>query len=147
MGSAILNRGKYKDFAGGFTLLEVMIAVAILSISLVALLGAQSHSLSLTTEAQFNTTAAMLAQEKIAEVEAGLIPCRDDQGDYGEEFLGYKWSMRVSTLSLQAFPGSGTLDRTMCKVELSIAQTAGTFNYTTTYYSQERRAGEQVDMP
>ena len=45
----------------GFTLLEVLVAMAILAIAMVTLFGAQSQSLSLATEAKFNTNASLLA--------------------------------------------------------------------------------------
>ena len=54
----------------GFTLLEVMIALAVISIALMALLGSQSQGLSLANESRFNTTASLLAQGKMAEIEA-----------------------------------------------------------------------------
>jgi prepilin-type N-terminal cleavage/methylation domain-containing protein len=52
----------------GFTLLEVMIAVAVLAIALAAVLGLQSRSLTLAAESRFNTTSALLAQGKMAEM-------------------------------------------------------------------------------
>jgi general secretion pathway protein I len=49
----------------GFTLLEVMVAIALIAIALTAVLGSQSQSVSLAGEARFNTTATLLAQSKI----------------------------------------------------------------------------------
>ena len=40
----------------GFTLLEVMIAVAIIAIALMAVLGSQTQGLSLAGESRFNRT-------------------------------------------------------------------------------------------
>jgi general secretion pathway protein I len=83
--------------AGGFTLLEVMAAVAIIAITLVVIFGSQSQSVSLASEAKFTTTAALLAQSKIAEIEAetpgDLI---SNSGDFGEDFPGYHWESTVS---------------------------------------------------
>ena len=81
----------------GFTLLEVMLALAIIAIALTAALGSQSQGLSLASEAKFATTAAFLAQSKMAEIEA--MDPRDltsDAGDFGEDFPGYRWDMRMS---------------------------------------------------
>jgi general secretion pathway protein I len=52
----------------GFTLLEVMVALAVIAIGLTALLGSHSQSVSLATEAKFNTTVALLAQQKMTEL-------------------------------------------------------------------------------
>jgi general secretion pathway protein I len=45
----------------GFTLLEVMIAVALIAIALTTLLGSQSQSVSFANSAKFETMAALLA--------------------------------------------------------------------------------------
>ena len=47
---------------GGFTLLEVMIAMAILAITLVAVYQSQSQSISMAGNSRFLTTASLLAQ-------------------------------------------------------------------------------------
>ncbi len=88
----------------GFTLLEVMIAVAIIAIALTTLLGSQSQSVSMANEAKFNTMAALLAQSKMAEVElAGFENLESDQGDFGENFSGYHWQIKVSRVNFDAF--------------------------------------------
>jgi general secretion pathway protein I len=85
----------------GFTLLEVMIAVAIIAIALVAVLGSQSQSLTLASEAKFNTTAALLAQSKMAEIETeSMEKLSSDSGDFGEDFPNYHWEYTVGDLSL-----------------------------------------------
>ena len=83
----------------GFTLLEVMVAIALIAIALTAVLGSQSQSVSLAGEARFNTTAALLAQTKMAEIE--LKDPEDltaDSGDFGEDFPGYTWQSSVSNV-------------------------------------------------
>lgn len=88
--------GQYSKKSSGFTLLEVMIAMAIIAITLVVVFGSQSQSLSLANEAKFNTIAAFLAQSKMAEIEISnpedLI---SDSGDFGEDFPGYIWQLSV----------------------------------------------------
>lgn len=83
----------------GFTLLEVMVAIALIAIALTAVLGSQSQSVSLAGEARFNTTATLLAQSKMAEIE--LQDPRDltaDSGDFDEDFPGYTWNLSVSNV-------------------------------------------------
>jgi general secretion pathway protein I len=96
----------WKGWSRGFTLLEVMIAVTIIAIVLVAVFGSQSQSLSLANEAKFNTTAALLAQRKMAEVEAGnswdLI---STSGDFNEDFPDYQWELNVSDIPLSGAEG------------------------------------------
>ena len=59
--------------AYGFTLLEVMVSVAIMSIVLVSVYRLHSQSLTMNTEARFYTQAPMLAQSKLAEQRIQLI--------------------------------------------------------------------------
>lgn len=93
-----------KSDLSGFTLLEVMVAMAILAISLVAALGSQSQSVSLAGEARFNTTAPLLAQMKMAEKElADPDELGSDSGDFGEDFPGYHWTMTAGNLT---YPGA-----------------------------------------
>jgi len=83
----------------GFTLLEVMVAMAIIAIALTAVLGSQSQSVSLASEAKFNTTAPLLAQSKIAEIEvAEQDDLAGDSGDFGEDFPGYTWELSVEDI-------------------------------------------------
>jgi general secretion pathway protein I len=78
-----------------------MVAVAIIAIALVAVLGLQSQSVSLAGEAKFSTTAALLAQGKMAEMESeDQDDLTSDAGDFGEDFPGYRWDMKVSDVTL-----------------------------------------------
>jgi general secretion pathway protein I len=83
--------------ARGFTLLEVMIAMAILAIALVAAFQSQSQSISMSGQARFLTTASLLAQGKMAELEA-LKPesVANDSGDFGEDYPDYAWQVEVA---------------------------------------------------
>jgi len=83
--------------AGGFTLLEVMIAMAILAIALVAAFQSQSQSISMSGQARFLTTASLLAQGKMAELEAlKLENVVSDSGDFGEDYPDYAWQVDVA---------------------------------------------------
>lgn len=85
----------------GFTLLEVMIAMAILAIALVAVYRSQSQSVSMAGEARFLTTASLLAQGKMADVER-MNPqnLADASGDFGEDFPHYAWRIEVKDTAL-----------------------------------------------
>ncbi len=92
---------KIRSVSSGFTLLEVMVAVAIIAMALVAALGSQSQSVSLATEAKFVTTATFLAQGKIAELE--IVAPEDlasDGGDFGDDYPGYRWEYEVGEAAL-----------------------------------------------
>lgn len=75
----------------GFTLLEVLVAVAILSISLTSLLGSQMASMRATDQARRLSSVAFLAEGQLVEIEWMLKQDgwgTDDQsfdGDFSEE--------------------------------------------------------------
>jgi type II secretion system protein I len=82
--------------AEGFTLLEVLIALAILSITLVALSRAQSQSLSVAGDSRSITTLCLLANAKMAEMEAkAFLGATTESGDFGTDFPDYAWQVKV----------------------------------------------------
>jgi general secretion pathway protein I len=102
----------------GFTLLEVMVAMSIIAIALTALLASQSQSISIAGEAKFSTTAAFLAQSKMAEIETKtgdeLIY---DSGDFGDDFPDYSWEMEVQDV---VFSDEGAFTDYLKQVDLTI---------------------------
>jgi type II secretion system protein I len=87
----------------GFTLLEVMIAVAILSITLVTVFKSQSQSISMAGNARFLTTAPLLAQSKMAELEVmDMKNVKTENGNFGEGFPDYEWRMIVKETEIEA---------------------------------------------
>lgn len=116
-----------------FTLLEVMVAVAIIAVALVTLLGSQSRSLSYATEAKFNIVAPMLASLKLAEVERGNEAIADDEGDFGEEFSGYSWKMEVEDAELE-LEAPVKMARPLRKIQLSVLWSGSPFSHTLTAY-------------
>jgi len=83
----------------GFTLLEVMVSVTLISIALVALIGSQSRSVSIATGSRFETTASFLARAKMTELLLGdFEELGSGEGDFGEDFPGYRWRTEVRDL-------------------------------------------------
>ena len=86
----------------GFTLLEVMIAMAILAITLVVVFQSQSQSISMAGRARFESTASLLAQSKMAEIEAADPEnVVSDSGDFGDDFPGYSWQVDVTETEIK----------------------------------------------
>jgi len=79
-----------------------MIAMAILAISLVAVFRSQSQSVSMASESRFLTTASLLAQSKMAEMES-IKPqeLNDGNGVFGEDFPDYIWRVEVKDTAFQ----------------------------------------------
>ena len=88
----------------GFTLMEVMVAMAIMAIALVSIFQLQSQSISMTTDSRFMTTAALLAQSKMVEVETmSSLSNQSEDGDFGADYPQYTWHLSVSDAQLQQF--------------------------------------------
>jgi general secretion pathway protein I len=76
---------------GGFTLLEVLIAMAILALALPILLGLRNWDLNLHSRAADITAATMLAQEKLIEAELQPVyPIGETTGDFRNPPPGYQ---------------------------------------------------------
>lgn len=109
----------------GFTLLEVMIAVALLAIALTTLLGSQSQSVSFANSAKFETMAALLAQSKMSEI--SLLEkdaLSSDRGDFGDDYPGYAWEVTVDNISIE---GIDTISDYLKQVDLTV--TWGVYQY------------------
>lgn len=111
----MIRNSKYS----AFTLLEVMVAMAIIAIALTAVLGSQSQSVSLASESKFNTTAAFLAQGKMAEIEIKKPDdLSDDSGDFGEDFPGYNWKLTIRDIG---FDKPKDVSEHLKQIDLSIS--------------------------
>ncbi len=82
----------------GFTLLEVMIAMAVLSISLLVVFQSQSQSVSMMASSRATTMLTLLAQAKMAELEtANISSLESGSGDFGPDYPDYTWASNVTT--------------------------------------------------
>jgi general secretion pathway protein I len=111
---------------GGFTLLEVMIAMAILAIGLVAVFQSQSQSISMASNSRFLTTASLLAQSRMSEIDkADPRGLTSASGDFGEDFPDYTWQVEVG--GVQELP---LLKRIVLTVTNDLMTTRNTYRLT-----------------
>ncbi len=83
--------------AGGFTLLEVMVALGILATALVVLLQNHASSVRMSEQARLLTRAVILATDKMTEIElAGYPEVGESSGDFGELYPGFRWELVVA---------------------------------------------------
>jgi general secretion pathway protein I len=88
---------------GGFTLLEVMIAVAFIGIAMLALLSLHQSNLASVIRAQDLTRASMLAQQLMSTAEAERFPVPgqtrgDFSHDYPGQYRNFRWERTVEVL-------------------------------------------------
>ena len=116
-----------------FTLLEIMVAVAIMAIVLVSVYKLHAQTISMNGSARFYTTAPLLAQRTIAEI--GAFSDRrgvSADGDFGDEFPGYSRRVLIDDVSAEIF---GSADEYLKKIEVTISFNHNEFVYTLTTYS------------
>ena len=120
----------------GFTLLEVMVAVAVLAIVLVSVYRMHTQTLTMNTAARFYTQAPLLAQKKMAEVtttSSGIFA--SDSGDFGENFPGYSWQVSAADASSELL---GEVADDFKRIEVSVAYQNNQFSYRLTTYRFQR---------
>jgi len=89
----------------GFTLLEVLIALVILSISFLWLISAENQGIDMAIRSRFLTTSSLLAQSRIADVTSGIraVSPGESSGDFGEEYKEYIYTEKVETTPLPGY--------------------------------------------
>jgi general secretion pathway protein I len=86
----------------GFTLLEVLVAVAVLGFALVSLLGLHVRNIDLIARDERVTAATLLARALMTEVETGPFPDLgatdgDFELDYPDRYPDLRWEREVLT--------------------------------------------------
>ena len=84
----------------GFTLLEVVIAVAIIGVSLMMLLSAVNRNLDIAGKSRDSQIAALLAQQMLTEIEMeGFPDIREEEGKF-QDYPGFEWFLSVLPYNL-----------------------------------------------
>lgn len=90
-------KAKRTTAQGGFTLLEIMVALAIVGIALVVMLGLAQRSILVNNRLQQMTRATLLAKQKMAEIENGInVGIDQNQGIFPDPNQAYSWRSTYS---------------------------------------------------
>ena len=111
----------------GFTLLEVMVSVAIIAIVLVSILRLQGQSISMNEAIRFYTTAPLLADTKISEIR--LNPSNfelSSSGDFGNEYTGYAWKVQIEEIKIDVIESP---ELTLKKIDVLISLNNDEFTF------------------
>ena len=125
-------RPRSQRISFGFTLLEVMIALSVMAIVLVSVYRMHFQSLTMNTAARFYTQAPILAQGKMAELEAlssGAFP--ENSGDFGEQFPGYSWKTSVADITSEIL---GEVAEDLKRVDITVSLNENQFVYSLRTY-------------
>lgn len=103
----------------GFTLLEVMLALAILALGLTMTSESQQMSMRQVSRAKMMTIATLLAREKMIEVEDELFEegfsefDEEDKGDFGRDFKRFSYKLNIEKVELPAAADTDGLSQTL----------------------------------
>jgi general secretion pathway protein I len=116
----------------GFTLLEIMVAVSIIAIVLVSVYKMHAQTISMNYEARFYTTAPLLAQLKMAELETkSLEDLTGDSGNFGDDFPGYGWKVGIDDVESEAL---GDTAKDLKKIDVTVFLNNDEFTYSLRTY-------------
>ena len=110
----------------GFTLLEVMVALAIVATALVTLLGSHMMSLNLAQKQKEQTLMALLARQKLEEsFTIAFDSLQSDFGDFGPAYPEYEWEREVEPADMEHLKEVRIIIKTSetgFKLETSVAE-------------------------
>jgi general secretion pathway protein I len=113
--------------APGFTFIEVLMAVSILAILLAGVHKLQSQMVSMSQATRFITLAPLLAQRQLAEMERrNFEDIRQESGDFGSDYPGYSWSLRMETAESRLLEKRAS---PMRKIEVAVSFNRGERSY------------------
>ena len=125
-----------KRLTAGFTLLEVMVAMAVMAIVLVSVYRMHSQTLTMNTAARFYTQAPLLAHKKMAEITTTSSSIfASDSGDFGEDFPGYSWQVSATDVSSELL---GEVADDFKRLDVTVAYLNNQFSYRLTTYRLQR---------
>lgn len=75
----------------GFTLVEMMVAVALLGIGIAACVACIGTATRASALAEQYTAVQLLAREKLSEIQVSGARQGEDQGDFGPDRPGFTW--------------------------------------------------------
>jgi len=115
----------------GFTLLEVMISVSILTIGFFAIYSLFMQSVAASGEARFRQQAAFLSTLKESTLVGDTSEVSSDEGDFGEEYPGWRWRLSPSKVEHKEFE---EVAKRLKRVRLEVFQDGSDRVYGTTHY-------------
>jgi prepilin-type N-terminal cleavage/methylation domain-containing protein len=104
----------------GFTLLEILLCMALIAIAFLAVSRLSAQNLDLRGEAQFLTIANYLAQERLSQMRSsGVLEPESVSGDFGDDFPYFRYRQEIEEVTDR----EGVFKAT---VNISLAKPVGT---------------------
>ena len=124
-----------KESRHGFTLLEILFAMSIISIALIAVFRLYAQTISVNHQLAFHTRAPFLAQQKISQLMT--MPAAEmsaDSGDFGDDFPGYSWVVTIEDIALESL---GSQIMKQINIQVSISESGQTYQLRSYRYPRD----------
>ena len=122
------SRRRRPAVGDGFTLLEVMVALAVMALVLVSVFRINAQSVSMSETARFQSLAALMAQQTLAQTLATASePPFSDAGSFDGDRSGYRW--RIDMVSLNPLVLADERVLKMTRIDVEITQKNGPLRY------------------
>lgn len=114
----------------GFTLIEVMVSISLISLLFLSLFKMQSSTIKLAAGIKFNATAPILAKQLINQIEQDVINWTDTEGDFGEDYSGMGWTCDISEISFSDMDLiTENNNKKIVKFDVTVTGLSGTHSY------------------
>jgi general secretion pathway protein I len=91
----IISPDNARGSSAGFTLLELMVAIAVLAIALVALLSSQSRTMFVADINDFASTSAQLGTRQLTEILSREMNASPRAANFDAPHTGYFWEVEL----------------------------------------------------
>lgn len=115
----------------GFSLLEVLVSLAIISIVLVSVISLQGQTIGMYESVRFYSMAPFLAQSKLSEAAMDPGEFSGNSGDFGKAYPGYSWQAQVSEKEIQTGDESPVR---LTEIRVRVKRSPDGLSYTLTRY-------------
>lgn len=111
----------------GFTLIEVVIAVSIISVGFFGVYSLHLQTIRANSAVRFHLKAPLLAEMKISEIDSGLGSLTESSGDFGDVNSGYLWKVTPGEIETEE---SGSVAEKLIKYDLDVFNEGSSYGIT-----------------
>ena len=111
----------------GFTLIEVLVAVAIISIGFFGVYTLHIQTIAASNTVRFHLKAPMLAQMKISEFDSTLGELSDSSGTFDENYAGFSWKVIPGEIESESL---GSVSEKLVNYELEVFNESSSYSVT-----------------